>query len=58
MKIKTSLKIVRNTDGSCNVNVSFSDEDKLRHDDSAVLFERLKDASSPEFYNFVFKKGR
>jgi hypothetical protein len=54
---KTSLKIIRNDDGSCSIQVSFSDKDKLLHNDNKVLRQLLVDASSPEFYNFVVKES-
>lgn len=51
-KRKTSLKLVRQEDGSVIVNATFSDADKERHNDTEVLKELLRDGSTKEFYDF------
>jgi len=56
MKRKTMLKITREENGECSVDMKFSTADLKRHDSNAVLLELLKDASSNEFYNFVAEK--
>jgi hypothetical protein len=49
MNRKTSLKIVRDTDGSVLVEVKFSDADLSKKDKSEVLRDLIKDASSDMF---------
>jgi hypothetical protein len=51
-KRKTSLKLVREEDGSVLVSATFSDKDKERKNDNEVLKELLRDGSTPEFYDF------
>jgi hypothetical protein len=50
---KTSLQIIREPNGTCLINVKFSDKDKALHNDQQVLYDLLKDASTEEFYNFI-----
>jgi hypothetical protein len=49
MNRKTSLKIVRDADGSVLVDVKFSDADLSKKDKSEVLRDLIKDASSDMF---------
>lgn len=55
-KRKTSLKIVREENGDCLINVTFSDKDKERHNDDLVLQELIKDASTADFFDLIPKK--
>ena len=56
-KRKTSLKLVREEDGSVLVAATFSDADKERKNDSEVLRDLLKDGSTKEFYEFYPAKN-
>jgi len=49
MNRKTSLKIVRDADGSVLVDAKFSDADLSKKDKSEVLRNLIKDASSDMF---------
>lgn len=54
-KRKTSLKIIREENGDCLIEVKFSDKDKERHNDNLVLQELIMDASG-EFFDLIPKK--